>query len=261
MWVAAEELRSAVPFGGFPWGRLAFAQADAPFKGLAGRLGGMPLVTFAVALCGALLAAAVPRRADRSRGPRRAVAAVVGACPRRRARRARWCRCRPTAPRSPRRWSRATSRGPGWTRSAGGRRARQPRRGDRAAGRQVEAGTEPRPDLVVWPENSTDIDPYADAAAAAAIQGAVDAVGAPTLVGAVVTNPDDPSTVLNLGIVWGPRAPRPPAGGDLRQAAPGAVRGVRPVPVAADPVDLPAGPDPARLRRRPHARGCSSSGR
>ena len=71
-------------------------------------------------------------------------------------------------------------------------------------GRQIDAGTKPRPALVVWPENSTDIDPYADASAAAAIQGAVDSVGAPTLVGAVVTNPDDPSTVLNLGIVWGP---------------------------------------------------------
>jgi apolipoprotein N-acyltransferase len=71
-------------------------------------------------------------------------------------------------------------------------------------GREIDAGAKPRPALVVWPENSTDIDPYADASAAAAIQGAVDAVGAPTLVGAVVTNPDDPTTVLNLGIVWGP---------------------------------------------------------
>jgi apolipoprotein N-acyltransferase len=68
----------------------------------------------------------------------------------------------------------------------------------------VAAGTRPRPQLVIWPENSTDIDPYADAPTAAAIQRAVDAIGVPTLVGAVVTNPQDPGTVLNLGIVWAP---------------------------------------------------------
>ena len=60
LWVAVEELRAVVPFGGFPWGRLAFAQADGPFKGLAA-MGGMALVTFAVAFAGTLLAAALRR--------------------------------------------------------------------------------------------------------------------------------------------------------------------------------------------------------
>jgi len=30
VWVAAEALRSRTPFGGLPWGRLAFSQADSP---------------------------------------------------------------------------------------------------------------------------------------------------------------------------------------------------------------------------------------
>ena len=200
---AAEELRSAVPFGGFPWGRLAFAQADAPFKGLAA-VGGMALVTFAVALCGALLAAAVRTGPTGRRTPAR-VAAIVGAALVVRAGRA------PGAA-ADRRHPGHRGGGPGQRPAVAGstRSASRPpcstTTSRRPSGwrRQIDAGTKPRPALVVWPENSTDIDPYADASAAAAIQGAVDAVGAPTLVGAVVTNPDDPSTVLNLGIVWAP---------------------------------------------------------
>ncbi|EFC84778.1 Apolipoprotein N-acyltransferase-like protein [Parafrankia sp. EUN1f] len=54
-WVAQEALRGRAPFGGFPWGRLAFSQPDSPYTGLAA-LGGAPLVTFAVATTAALLA-------------------------------------------------------------------------------------------------------------------------------------------------------------------------------------------------------------
>src|SRR5665811_385643 len=54
-WVAQEALRDNTPFGGFPWGRLAFSQADSPLAALAA-LGGAPAVTFAVALVGGLLA-------------------------------------------------------------------------------------------------------------------------------------------------------------------------------------------------------------
>ena len=58
LWVGQEALRDRTPFGGFPWGRLAFSQGDSPLLRLAA-LGGAPLVTFAVALAGGLLAAAV----------------------------------------------------------------------------------------------------------------------------------------------------------------------------------------------------------
>ncbi|GIH07325.1 hypothetical protein Rhe02_53920 [Rhizocola hellebori] len=57
LWVAQEALRDRAPFGGFPWGRLAFSQGDSPVLGFAG-LGGAPLVTFVVALGGGLLVAA-----------------------------------------------------------------------------------------------------------------------------------------------------------------------------------------------------------
>ncbi|MBA3523839.1 MAG: apolipoprotein N-acyltransferase, partial [Geodermatophilaceae bacterium] len=67
---------------------------------------------------------------------------------------------------------------------------------------RIQAGTESQPDLVIWPENSSDIDPYRNADAAEQIQRAVAAVGVPILVGAVRVNDDD--TLSNVGIVWAP---------------------------------------------------------
>ena len=63
-WMVEEAVRDRVPFGGFPWGRLAFSQSDSPLTGLAA-WGGAPLLSFAVALGGGLLVAAVPVVAGR----------------------------------------------------------------------------------------------------------------------------------------------------------------------------------------------------
>ena len=43
LWVAEEAVRDRLPFGGFPWGRWAFSQAESPLKWFA-PLGGAPLV-------------------------------------------------------------------------------------------------------------------------------------------------------------------------------------------------------------------------
>jgi apolipoprotein N-acyltransferase len=55
VFVAAELLKTTIPFGGFPWGRLAFTQGGGLLLPLAS-IGGSALVTFAVALIGAALA-------------------------------------------------------------------------------------------------------------------------------------------------------------------------------------------------------------
>ncbi|MCL1900167.1 MAG: apolipoprotein N-acyltransferase [Promicromonosporaceae bacterium] len=57
-WVAVEQWRSEVPFGGFPWGRLAWSVSSAP-TGRAAWLGGTPLVSWLLAAAAllALLAA------------------------------------------------------------------------------------------------------------------------------------------------------------------------------------------------------------
>jgi apolipoprotein N-acyltransferase len=76
-------------------------------------------------------------------------------------------------------------------------------RATRELAERVRTGQAEQPDFVLWPENSTDIDPFEDPTVHADISGAVDAVGAPVLVGAMVHGPG-PADVRNQGIVWEP---------------------------------------------------------
>ncbi len=66
--------------------------------------------------------------------------------------------------------------------------------------RAVEAGQAKKPDVVIWPENSSDIDPLRNADAATLITEASEQIGAPILVGAVLVNGD--RTTTNSVIVW-----------------------------------------------------------
>jgi apolipoprotein N-acyltransferase len=68
--------------------------------------------------------------------------------------------------------------------------------------RDVAAGHQPQPDLVLWPENSSDIDPYTNADAAREIDRAARAIDAPILVGAIVNGPG--RFISNTAIVWDP---------------------------------------------------------
>ena len=64
---------------------------------------------------------------------------------------------------------------------------------------------EPQPEIVIWPENSSDLDPFVEADAAALIDQAAKAIGVPILVGAVVESKTDPQNeVYNMGILWDP---------------------------------------------------------
>jgi apolipoprotein N-acyltransferase len=213
LWVADEALRGRFILGGFPWGRLGFSQTEGPLLSLAA-YGGVPLVSFAVALTGTLLAAAVLalhrawRGGDRGRALRGvavAVAAVlavplVGA--------AAWL---------PLPGSSLTEGGP--TSTVALIQGNVPRAGlefnaQRRAvldnhveqtlqlAADVAVGREAQPDVVLWPENSSDIDPYTNADAARRIQQAADAIAAPILVGAVVEGPG--RFVSNTAIVWEP---------------------------------------------------------
>jgi apolipoprotein N-acyltransferase len=66
----------------------------------------------------------------------------------------------------------------------------------------IASGRAARPDFVVWPENSTAVDPFADPQMRADIEGALHIVGVPILAGVVVD--DGPKHVLNQGIVFDP---------------------------------------------------------
>ncbi|MDP1877746.1 MAG: apolipoprotein N-acyltransferase, partial [Actinomycetota bacterium] len=67
----------------------------------------------------------------------------------------------------------------------------------------VAEGQVAQPEFVLWPENSSDLDPFVDPDVAQAITAAARAVGVPILVGAVISA-DDPTGVWNVGIVWDP---------------------------------------------------------
>lgn len=205
-WVAQEALRDRIPLGGFPWGRLAFAQTATTLTPWAA-IGGAALVTFLTALAGAILALLVIRaREQRSRdaillgvavvvlglsglvlpredtgqsvnGPPTSVAAVIqGGVP---------------------------TTGLGF---ADERREVLDRHvaATMALADAVSRGDERQPDFVVWPENSSDIDPLRDEIAAQEITAAAQAIGVPILVGAVLSIDD--TSVANVGIVWDPQS-------------------------------------------------------
>jgi apolipoprotein N-acyltransferase len=219
LWVADEAVRGRWPLGGFPWGRLGFSQVDGPFTALAA-YGGVPLVSFAVALTGALLAAAglalarVLRTSRtegtdlRTTGLRTAVLTVAGALT---------VPLIGTVAGLPLAGASLTEGGP--TRTVAVIQGNVPRAGldfnaqrravldNHAAQTQelaaaVRRGEAAQPDLVIWPENSSDIDPYRNDDAARVITRAAQAIGAPILVGAVVDGPG--RFVSNTGIVWDP---------------------------------------------------------
>lgn len=207
LWVAQELVRDRLPFGGFPWGRLAFANTGSPYTPLAA-LGGAPLVTFAVALSGTLLAAAA-LAGHRAYTARRTTALLPGA----------------TALLLSAAVLLSGLLVPVHTNAVGHVRVavvqgnvQQP--GMHFLGRpmqildnhvqatlqlaeDIRAGKVTKPDIVLWPENSSDLDPFSNPQAYDKITEAVQAVGVPVLVGALVDGPDK-DHVQNEGIVWDP---------------------------------------------------------
>jgi apolipoprotein N-acyltransferase len=198
LWVGMEFLRSEIPFGGFPWGRLAFATADTPLvsfnrwigvpatsgviflgccalgvaihRGLGRRLAYAAAVPVGLVLCGLLLPTGLASATGTA-----SVAAVQGDVP-----------------------------GTG-AESLGERHqvtTNHAEATDEYAER-IDSGEEPRPDLVIWPENSTDVDPFNNPDIYSAIDDAVQAVGVPTLIGAIVDGPGE-GQAQNVGLVWDP---------------------------------------------------------
>lgn len=191
-WVVPEWLRSITPFGGFGWGRLAFGQADAPYAPLVAYLGSNGL-SFVVALMGALLASVVVRILAPSGPPPsgRSVlvplgAVVVLALP---------AALLPTTFGAPEGTARVLAvQGnvpkPGLDFNEERRAVTDNHaRATLEAAQRIASGELARPDLVLWPENSSDIDPLRNEDAQQVITTAVEAIGAPTLVGAVLREP------------------------------------------------------------------------
>jgi apolipoprotein N-acyltransferase len=203
VWVLVEALRSVVPWGGFPWGRLAHALVDSPLVGWV-HVGGVTGLTAVAAAVGTLLAGLVTATAQRETG--RAVSAVVLSALLVASGAVLGTVVSPPA-----------SAG---TAVAAIVQGNVPRAGldfqgqreavlsnhieaTRALADDVAAGRVPAPDLVLWPENSSDIDPFRDTTVQARIDEVVAEVSTPTLVG-VLVGTEDGSQVENTAIVWDP---------------------------------------------------------
>ncbi|MFH8384032.1 apolipoprotein N-acyltransferase [Kitasatospora sp. NPDC018058] len=203
LWITQEWARDRLPLGGFPWGRLAFANTATPYTPLAA-IGGAPLVTFAVALSGALLAWAALRLRGPRKAPQAAALAALGAVA---ALLAGYLVPVPTAADDTVKVAIVQGNVPNPGMDFLGRPMMVLNNHASATERlaaDIQAGKVARPDVVIWPENSSDLDPFSDPLARQRIDEAVRAVGVPTLVGTLVDGPDA-QHVQNEGIVWDPQ--------------------------------------------------------
>jgi apolipoprotein N-acyltransferase len=195
-WVLTEFLYSRFPFGGFGWGKLAYAAVDTPLAGFFPLIGVVG-VSFLIALLGQLVAYLVVRLWSRQPGLGRAlvvplaiglavVASGIGL----------------------RMWQvgEADDRQAADPVNVGIVQGNVPGRGIEALGRartvtnnhlaetvnltvKARLGQVGQPDFILWPENSTDIDPLADAPTRTTVQTAAEVAGRPILVGAVMQGP------------------------------------------------------------------------
>ncbi|MFE3456901.1 apolipoprotein N-acyltransferase [Nocardiopsis aegyptia] len=208
LWVAQEAVRARWPLGGFPWGKLAFAQPDTPFVGYAA-LGSSALVSFAVALTGGVLlwsvlralsatAPARVRAASAAAGVLVAAAVLAGGV------------LAPSVARPAPAETVTVAMVQGNVPNVGemsilGERMQVLRNhadGVHELAAAVRAGEEPRPDMVLLPENATDIDPFRDPEAEEIISAAARDIGVPLLWG--MSRFNDDGTRYVQSVVWDP---------------------------------------------------------
>jgi apolipoprotein N-acyltransferase len=202
-WVAAEALRDRWPFA-FPWGRLAMSQSVAPdVRWVA--VGGAPLLTFLVALTGAMVARAaltlLGSRDWRSRGSIGATAAAAvtaglvlaaGLLP------VDPTGGAPTVPVAAIQGDVPHARN--LPQLLNDSEVTQNQATDTLKlAAEVKAGRLPAPDVVIWPEDAVGLDPREYPFVYAEILGTVNAIGRPILVGEVLQNPQ-----RNVGQIWVP---------------------------------------------------------
>ena len=254
VWAAQEWLKSIFPFGGFPWGSVAFGQADGPLLPLV-QVGGVAVLSAAIVLVGCSLTALTLEIVRwlrwsewlRGSGPARGHAVQDSAADNTSATEATEATeataangATPPAVVLPGVciclvllaavvvWPQVRHAGTG----SGGEPAvtvavvqgNVPRLGlefnaqrrvvldnhvreTLRLSEDVRAGSAPQPQFVIWPEDSSDIDPLVNVDAGQEIQEAAQAIGAPILVGTVL---DVPGSVrqtpeyTNTMIVWNP---------------------------------------------------------
>ncbi len=198
-WTAMETVRSTWPFSGMPWGRLGFAVVDTPWAPALAYVGvtGVSLLLAAIGFLAARVVVSPSRMDGRWAATGLIAVTALTALP-------------AMAP-----WSLGSSGeitvaavqgdvpGPGNDILADYRGVTQNHVDatiELAA--RVRAGDVAPPRFVLWPENSTAVDPFNDYSTGEQIEAAVSAIDVPLVVGAIVDAGEE--HVLNQGIVWDP---------------------------------------------------------
>lgn len=196
-WMTMDSLRMGWPFSGMPWGRLSYGVADHPWSRSLPYLGfsGLDLL---LALIGTCLAAVVLDGRRRRWWAAGAAAAVLASfVP----------ALVPYA--APVRADRTVAVVQGNVPGDGtnvlldvAQLTRNHLEATEALATDVADGRQPRPDFVVWPENSTAADPFRDPLIGGMVDSAAQRIDVPVLAGVMADYGDQ--GVLNQGIVWDP---------------------------------------------------------
>jgi apolipoprotein N-acyltransferase len=198
IWTAREWVSTNLPYGGFPWSRLAMSQSESPLATWV-FFGGQPLLTFVVVVISSLalfIAIEIRSVGWRNRSIYLAgwVMVVLVAVP-----------ALTLVPSGAENGSIVVAAVQG--NANAGLFANTTRgsilRNHIEASKLIEAKANgQKVDLVVWPENASDINPLADAAAGATISGLVnEEFGVPLILGTITERGGD---LFNSSLIWRP---------------------------------------------------------
>jgi apolipoprotein N-acyltransferase len=195
-WVLIEYAYSRIPLGGFGWTRIAYAVVDTPLAGFFPIIGVVG-VSFIVALLGQLIAWVVLTSSTQRGKPTRRTHILIAAAA---------ALSLVLVGSALRLYQVEPDVGTAGSVRVGIVQGNIPGRGIEAMGRarsvtnnhlsetirlmtKARLGEVPEPDFLLWPENSTDIDPTVDPLTRLTVEAAVDVVDRPILVGAVMQGP------------------------------------------------------------------------
>ena len=196
--IVIEAIRANWPWGGFPWGLVAYSQVDGPLVGLS-TLGGQALVSGVVVVCAAIAVKFVKFRSISAL----ILLLFILICS-----------------------ASVNSFTSSYSVQLAAIQGNVPRVGNELSTQRaavlnnhlrtteqlltdIESGMSPAPDLIVWPESGTDIDPLVPGVAADAINKLATRSTAPILIGATTwySTGSKGEGPTNSGIMWSDKGP------------------------------------------------------
>lgn len=185
LFLALEEARSHIPFGGFGWNRIAYSQVDAPYSVIV-RLGGVGALTLLTLYISVLFYQILSRKLTFQILPIIAVVLIASL----------W----PVTSQSKSTISVLAIQGN--VPEVGldfNSRAKEVFYNHARETEEVLRKLERKPDVVVWPENAVDVDPFINSDIADELTRIVDTYKTPLVVGAVLTSR---GKLENASILW-----------------------------------------------------------